>query len=123
MRRITQHESDHLAGQDRRAGDGADPDDFSARSLVEVFIFGGGAVFEHHQERRYVANTTLYHRNDHQSMERTGDPLRVKLRPNSELENRAPPRLKLNLEAPSLPSCRTGADLPDGPGRRRGRWL
>src|SRR5262245_56071624 len=50
MRRINQNEKEYCAGQNRRAGDGADPDDFAARSLVEVLIFDGGAVFERHQE-------------------------------------------------------------------------
>jgi hypothetical protein len=48
-----QYEKDYFAGQDRRANNGAYADDFSARSLIEVLIFGGRAVFECHQEPSY----------------------------------------------------------------------
>src|SRR5262249_54075056 len=74
MRRIKQNEKDHRAGQDRRAGDGADPDDFAARSLVEVPIFDGGAVFERHQEPSddTLLAPTSYQGNEHASMPRTG---------------------------------------------------
>src|SRR5262245_15215875 len=50
MRRVNQREKEHIAGQGRRATDGADPDDLSARSLVEVLILAGWAVFGSHQE-------------------------------------------------------------------------
>ena len=53
MRRIDEQENEHVASQSRRAGDGTDPDDLSAKWLVEVLIFGGTAISERHQEPGY----------------------------------------------------------------------